>query len=100
MGYLDDDLPVDGKDEEILALSIRQPSLFALLVRKYEEPFMRKALSIVRQREAAEDVVQEAFAKIYLNAHKFKKQDGAEAFSPGGCVLPREKKGTPLFLIF
>ena len=87
MGYLDDDLPIDGKDEEILALSIRQPSLFALLVRKYEEPFMRKALSIVRQREAAEDVVQEAFAKIYLNAHKFKKQDGAQFSSWGYRIL-------------
>ncbi len=65
-------------DEQLLALSVSHPSVFARLVRKYEEPFMRKALSIVRTEEAAEDVVQEAFTKIYLNAAKFKKQEGAQ----------------------
>lgn len=65
-------------DEELLALSVAHPNLFGLLVRKYEEPFLRKALSIVRGQEAAEDVVQEAFTKIYLNAKKFKKVEGAQ----------------------
>lgn len=65
-------------DEEVLALSLIHPSLFAVLVRKYEEAFMRKAISIVRGQEEAEDVVQEAFTKIYLNATKFKKQEGAQ----------------------
>jgi RNA polymerase sigma-70 factor, ECF subfamily len=65
-------------DEEILTASVHTPSLFALLVRKYEEAFMRKARSIVREEEAAEDVVQEAFTKIYLNAAKFQKQEGAQ----------------------
>lgn len=79
MGYLDTEeqgLPQD--DAELLALSLTHPSLFAHIVRKYEEPFLRKALSIVRSEEAAEDVVQEAFTKIYLNAAKFKKQEGAQ----------------------
>jgi RNA polymerase sigma-70 factor, ECF subfamily len=74
-------------DEEVLAASVHQPSLFALLVRKYEEPFLRKALSIVREQEAAEDVVQEAFTKIYLNATKFKKQEGAQFSSWGYRIL-------------
>ena len=78
---------MEGKDEEILAASIQHPSLFALLVRKYEEPFLRKALSIVRLREEAEDVVQEAFTKIYLNAAKFKKQEGASFSSWGYRIL-------------
>lgn len=65
-------------DEELLAASVTTPSLFALLVRKYEAPFLRKALSIVRDQFAAEDIVQEAFTKIYLNAKKFKKQEGAQ----------------------
>lgn len=70
---------LEGKsDEEILALSVSHPSLFALLVRKYEEPFLRKAMGIVREREEAEDVVQEAFTKIYLNAKKFKVVEGAQ----------------------
>src|SRR3989344_3404493 len=69
---------VGMEDEEILLASVAHPSLFALLVRKYEEPFLRKAISIVRGQEEAEDVVQEAFTKIYLNAKKFKKVEGAK----------------------
>lgn len=65
-------------DEDILAASLRQPSLFALLVRKYEAPFVRKAQGIVRDEDEAVDIVQEAFTKIYLNAGKFKKQEGAQ----------------------
>ncbi len=77
-GYLDlEQEALERPDEEVLVASLTHPGLFALLVRKYEYPFLRKALSIVRLREEAEDVVQEAFAKIYLNAGKFKKQEGA-----------------------
>lgn len=74
-------------DEELLAISLKHPSLFALLVRKYEEPFMRKAMSIVRGREEAEDIVQEAFTKIYLAGPKFKKQEGASFSSWGYRIL-------------
>ncbi|MEI7719624.1 MAG: RNA polymerase sigma factor [bacterium] len=74
-------------DEEVLTLSVLHPSLFALLVRKYEEPFLRKALRIVGGREEAEDVVQEAFVKIYLNASKFKKQEGASFSSWGYRIV-------------
>ncbi len=74
-------------DEEVLQLSLTHPSLFAVLVRKYEEPFMRKALSIVREFESAQDIVQEAFTKIYLNASKFKKQEGATFSSWGYRIL-------------
>ncbi|MSR70549.1 sigma-70 family RNA polymerase sigma factor [Candidatus Kaiserbacteria bacterium] len=75
------------RDEEVLLASVHTPSLFALLVRKYEEPFLRKALSIVREQEAAEDVVQEAFTKIYLNAGKFKTVEGAQFSSWGYRIL-------------
>ena len=67
----------EHSDEDLLLLSITHPSLFAQLVRKYEAAFLRKAESIVRSREEAEDIVQEAFTKIYLNAAKFKTQEGA-----------------------
>lgn len=76
MGYLDE--APQMSDEEVLAASVRTPSLFALLVRKYEEAFLRKAMSIVREREEAEDVVQEAFTKMYINAGKFQKVEGAQ----------------------
>lgn len=90
--YLDDpsysaEATQDFSDEQILAQSLQHPSLFALLVRKYEEPFLRKAMSIVRSKEEAEDIVQEAFTKIYMNAAKFKKQDGAQFSSWGYRIL-------------
>jgi len=65
-------------DEEVLLLSLDQPSLFAHIVRKYEAPFLRKAQGIVHDEEESIDIVQEAFTKIYLNAKKFKKQEGAQ----------------------
>lgn len=66
------------KDEEILAASLEQPALFKILVDRYREAFIRKALGILRQREEAEDIVQETFVKIYFNGKKFTKYDGIE----------------------
>lgn len=78
MEYLSlEDKGAGKSDEELLALSVAQPSLFALLVRKYEAPFLRKAVSIIRDDIEAQDIVQEAFTKIYLNAGKFKTVEGA-----------------------
>lgn len=82
--------PAEGEgksDEELLFLSVRHPALFALLVRKYEEPFLRKARSIVGDIHEAEDIVQEAFTKIYLHGSKFKKQEGAQFSSWGYRIL-------------
>lgn len=88
MEYLSLGDTVEGKsDEEVLALSVSHPSLFAVLVRKYEDAFLRKAMGIVRDREEAEDVVQEAFTKIYLNAKKFKVVEGAKFSSWGYRIL-------------
>jgi len=88
MEYLTLEEKGDGLgDEELLAASLHKPSLFALLVRKYEEPFLRRARSIVRDDEEAQDIVQEAFTKIYLNAKKFKKQEGASFSSWGWRIL-------------
>lgn len=67
-----------GKDEEILAASLNKPALFKVLIERYQEAFLRKALSILRQQEEAEDIVQETFVKIYFNAKKFKKMNGVE----------------------
>lgn len=66
------------KDEEILASSLQNPALFKILVDKYQEAFIRKAMGVLRQPEEAEDVVQETFVKIYLHGKKFKKQEGIE----------------------
>ena len=80
MEYLRDEQMVEGEisDELLLEQSLSHPSLFSKLVEKYEAPFMRKALSIVRNEEEAEDVVQETFTKIYMYGPKFKRVDGAQ----------------------
>lgn len=64
-------------DEEILAASMKRPDAFGELVVRYQGPFMGVAMNILRNRQEAEDVVQETFAKIYANASKFEKQEGA-----------------------
>lgn len=88
MEYLKQESQGAGRsDEEILASSAVHPSLFVLLVRKYEEPFLRKAQSIIKDTHEAEDIVQEAFTKIYLNAGKFQKQEGASFSSWGYRIL-------------
>lgn len=65
-------------DEEILVRSQAQPWLFAVLVERYQEAFLRKARSIIRREEDAEEIVQDTFMKIYINAHTFTPQEGAK----------------------
>lgn len=67
----------DLADEEILARARKEPWLFAVLLERYQDAFMRKARGIVRNEADAEEVVQDAFTKIYLNAHTFEIRDGA-----------------------
>lgn len=75
------------KDEEILLASFSYPYLFELLVEKYEAPFLRKAKSIVRHDEVAQDVVQDTFVKIYLYGRKFRPVEGAQFSSWAYKVL-------------
>ena len=65
-------------DEEVLRLSLKDPSYFSLLVDKYQAAFLRKCLGVVRSKEEAEDIVQETFVKIYRYENKFKKEEGVE----------------------
>lgn len=84
MAYLDEKLDIeegigdatpghiDGRtDEELLKASIDDPSLFGLLVDRYQHTFFRVAYRVVRQKQEAEDVAQEAFTKMYLYANRF-----------------------------
>ncbi len=72
------DAGAEMKDEEILIQSLAKPRLFEKLVEKYQDSFLRTAQRVLNSREEAEDAVQDAFVKIYLNAKKFKKQEGVE----------------------
>ncbi|MEZ4195032.1 MAG: RNA polymerase sigma factor [Candidatus Paceibacterota bacterium] len=65
-------------DEDILRRSLNEPWLFAFLVDRYEEAFMRKVRGIVRDPRDAEEIVLDTFTKIYVNAHSFTPQTGAK----------------------
>jgi RNA polymerase sigma-70 factor (ECF subfamily) len=55
-----------------------QPWLFSVIVDRYQEPFLRKARGIVRDPRDAEEIVQDAFTKIYVYADKYEPQSGAK----------------------
>ncbi len=74
-------------DEVLLQKSRMRPWYFETLVERYQEPFLRKARSIVRDSRDAEEVVLDTFTKIYLNADKFIPQAGAKFSSWGYCIL-------------
>lgn len=65
-------------DEQILLVSRAQPWIFSVLVDRYQEPFLRKAKGIVRDPRDAEEIVQDAFTKIYVYADKYEPQSGAK----------------------
>ncbi|OGG47487.1 hypothetical protein A3D66_00280 [Candidatus Kaiserbacteria bacterium RIFCSPHIGHO2_02_FULL_50_9] len=89
MGLLDDaEIKLEEQaDEEVLRRSIKKPAFFAVLLDRYEDAFLRKAESIVHNREEAEDIVQEAFAKIYQYGGRFVTVEGASFKSWGYKIL-------------
>lgn len=78
LGFRTNDEARDWEDERILAEAQNSPWLFAIIVERYEAPFLRKARGIVRDPRDAEEVVQDAFTKIYVNADKYEPQSGAK----------------------
>lgn len=74
-------------DEELLARSVKEPWLFSILLDRYQEAFLRKARGIINSPEDAEEIVQDAFTKIYLNAAKFTPVEGASFSSWGYRIL-------------
>lgn len=71
------DIIASASDDELIAKVSDNPHLFEVLLNRYEEAFLRKAYYILGTKEAAEDAVQDAFVKIYKNAHRFQPQPGA-----------------------
>ncbi|MEX0651944.1 MAG: RNA polymerase sigma factor [Candidatus Paceibacterota bacterium] len=74
-------------DEEILALSVRNPEHFRFILERYQDAFLRKAFTILKNKEDAEEVVQETFSKIYRYADRFTVQEGASFSSWGYRIL-------------
>jgi RNA polymerase sigma-70 factor (ECF subfamily) len=77
----------DLTDETVLARSQAEPWLFAVLLERYEAAFLRKAKSIVWSELDAEEIVQDAFTKIYINAGKFEVREGAKFSSWAYTIL-------------
>ena len=65
-------------DEELLRRSTNEPWLFSFLVGRYETPFLRKVKAILRDPRDCEEVVLDAFTKIYIHADSFVPQTGAQ----------------------
>ncbi|MAZ29698.1 hypothetical protein CL655_00225 [bacterium] len=78
LGFTAIDSGRDLPDDEILLRSQAQPWLFQVLVERYQDAFLRKAKSIVFNELDAEEIVQDTFTKIYLNAHRYQPQAGAQ----------------------
>ena len=76
-------------DAEVLARSRTEPDLFAVLVRRYEAALLRRARTILKSPEDAEEAVQDAFTKMYLYADKYHAQEGATFSSWAYTILNR-----------
>lgn len=76
-------------DEEVLAASRADPDLLGILVDRYEDAFLRKAKSIIYSHEDAEEVVQDAFTRIYVYADRYRPQEGASFSSWAYAILTR-----------
>ena len=63
-------------DEELLELSLSKPSAFEALVVRYQSQFLSRAQAVLRDRDRAEDVVQETFVRIYRFAPRFQHAQG------------------------
>lgn len=77
----------DLSDEMVLARSVREPWLFALLLERYQSAFLRKVKTIIFNEQDAEEVVQDAFTKIYMNASRFEVREGAKFSSWAYTIL-------------
>ena len=88
---------MDFEDEELVLKSLNNPRLFELFVEKYQDTFFRTANRILKDKEETDDVVQDAFVKIYYNVKKFQKRPGIKFKSWAfkiliNCVFTRYKK--------
>ncbi|MEK7610488.1 MAG: RNA polymerase sigma factor [Patescibacteria group bacterium] len=64
-------------DEEVLVLAIKKPSLFKIIIDRYEPAFRRRARRVLGTRDEVDDAVVETFTKIYFHAGRFQHQEGA-----------------------
>jgi len=86
-GYTTADSVKELADEAILMRVQREPWLFTAILERYQAPFLRKTKTIIFNEQDAEEVVQDAFTKIYINAHRFEVREGAKFSSWAYTIL-------------
>ncbi len=86
-GLTTDDSTRGLTDEVILARVQSEPWLFTAILERYQAAFLRKVKTIIFNEQDAEEVVQDAFTKIYINAHKFEIREGAKFSSWAYTIL-------------
>jgi RNA polymerase sigma-70 factor (ECF subfamily) len=64
-------------DEALLELALKNPSVFEVLLERYQSSFLSRAQGVVGDRDRAEDVVQDTFVRIYRFAPRFKGEEGS-----------------------
>lgn len=62
---------LDITDEVLFARALESPSLFALILDRYQSAFLRKAEQVLKDKDMAEDAVQDAFVKMYRHGQSF-----------------------------
>ncbi len=59
-------------DEELVALTLENPEVYAFLVQRYEEKLLRYVMRISRStKEDGEDILQDVFLSAYKNLNDF-----------------------------
>lgn len=74
-------------DEYILKTSEDDPKAFEIFVSRYMEKFKRKVRFMIGDMPEVDDIVQETFVKIYINAPHYKKVEGASVSSWSYAIL-------------
>ncbi len=64
-------------DEALLELSLKRPGAFEMLVARYQREYTSRAQAVIGSRDAAEDVAQEAFIRMYRFATRFRGEAGS-----------------------
>jgi RNA polymerase sigma-70 factor (ECF subfamily) len=78
LGFLTTDDARSLPDEAILLRVGVEPWLFSVLLDRYQDAFLRKAIGIIHDPHDAEEIVQDTFTKIYLHAGSFSPVEGAK----------------------
>jgi len=87
LGLSTTDSARDLSDEEVLARSRAEPWLFAVLLERYQDAFLRKARTVIHNEQDVEEVVQDTFTKVYINAQRFEVREGAKFSSWAYTIL-------------